>query len=490
MERAVLIGVRLRATLLVKLLGALVLPAVALFTLFAFIAHEVSRRDLDDELGRRLEAIAASAASQIRGKYLVELAPGDEDKVLYQGAVRRLADFAKATGAHLAMFDRELHARGDSTGGVPIGKPYYRAELDRAELERVFGRGETASSVTFTGQDGVIYKAGYAPVRASAEEEDSPVVLALSAQAPASYFARLEDLRERLFAWGAGLAAVSILAAVITTLFITRNVRRLAAAAERIGGGDLRERVRIESGDELGLLGQTMDRMRQQLADRDLRTQQMLAGIAHEVRNPLAGMTLFAGILRDEIPEGDERRGHVDKIQRELGYLERVVNDFLEYARRPRPELAPVPLGELLADVAQLASTDAIEVAIELPAEDAPAGPGALTARADRGQLRRALLNLAKNAVQAASAAGHRGKGAVRLSARRRDDEVYLAVWNRGAEISPETSSRLFEPFFTTREKGTGLGLAFVREIAVDHGGRVDVASASGETTFTIVIPG
>ncbi|HSK00249.1 MAG TPA: HAMP domain-containing sensor histidine kinase [Kofleriaceae bacterium] len=479
---------RLRATILVKLLGALVLPAVALFTLFAFVAHEVSRRDLDDELGRRLEAIAASAASQIRGKYLVELAPGDEAMPPYQGAVRRLADFAKATGAHLAMFDRELNARGDSAGDMPIGKAYYRAELDRAELERVFERGETASSVTFTGQDGVIYKAGYAPVRASPEEEGSPIVLALSAQAPASYFARLEDLRERLFAWGAGLAAISILAAVVTTLFITRNVRRLAAAAERIGGGDLRERVRIESGDELGLLGQTMDRMRQQLADRDLRTQQMLAGIAHEVRNPLAGMTLFAGILRDEIPDGDERRGHVDKIQRELGYLERVVSDFLEYARRPRPELAPVPLGELLADVAQLASTDEIEVEVD-PEAAPPAGPGLPTAQVDRGQLRRALLNLAKNAVQAASAAGHRGKGAVRLAARRRGDEVHLVVWNRGAAIPPEAAGRLFEPFFTTREKGTGLGLAFVREIAVDHGGRVDVASADGETTFTIAIP-
>jgi signal transduction histidine kinase len=475
--------VRLRATILVKLLGALVLPAVALFTLFAFVAHEVSRRDLDEELGRRLEAIAASAASQIRGKYLAELAPGDEDKVLYQGAVRKLQDFAQATGAHLSMFDRQFTARGDSHGDVPIGKRSYRAELDRAELERVFERGEASSSVTFTGQDGVVYKAGYAPVRASGD--DPTVVLAMSAQAPASYFARLEDLRARLFAWGAGLAAISVLAAVVTTLLITRNVRRLAAAAERIGGGDLREPVRIRTGDELGLLGQTMDRMRQQLADRDLRTQQMLAGIAHEVRNPLAGMTLFAGILRDELPEGDERRGHVDKIRRELGYLERVVNDFLEYARRPKPELAPVPLGELLADVAQLATTDEIEVQIEAPA----GGAAHPTAPADRGQVRRALLNLAKNAVQAASTAGHRGKGAVRLSARQRGDEVHLAVWNRGAEITPEMSGRLFEPFFTTREKGTGLGLAFAREIAVDHGGRVDVASSGGETTFTIVIP-
>ena len=473
---------RLRATILVKLLAALVLPTLGLFTLFAFVAHEVSRRDLDDELGRRLEAIAMSAASQIRGKYLVEVREGDEALVMYQGAVLRLRDFAQATGAHLQLFDREFVARGNSDGEIGRDQHYYRAQLDRAELARVFGRGEPASSVTFAGHDGKNYKAGYAPVRAS---RDNPaVVLALSAQAPAEYFARLEDLRARLFMWGGALVAISVLAAFVTTLFLTRNVRRLAAAAERIGAGDLRARVQIASGDELGQLGQAMDRMRLQLAERDARTQQMLAGIAHEVRNPLAGMTLFAGILRDELPEGDERRGHVDKIQRELGYLERVVNDFLEYARRPKPELVSVDAGELLADVAQLASTD--ELAVEVEPATIAAAP---RARADRGQLRRALLNLAKNAVQAATAAGHRGAGAVRLSARARGDELHLAVWNRGAEISPEASGKLFEPFFTTREKGTGLGLAFVREIAVDHDGRVDVASADGETTFTIVLP-
>jgi signal transduction histidine kinase len=470
--------VRLRATILVKLLAALVLPTVALFTLFALVAHEVSRRDLDDELGRRLEAIAASAATQIRGKYLVDLQPGDEDRSTYQNALRKLEAVAQVTGAQLSVFDRAFDARADSAG-IAIGTHYFRAELDRDELARVFDGGQTVSSVTFEGKDGKFYKAGYAPVRAG--DDEPQIVLALGAQAPASYFERLDDLRERLFVWGAGLVAISILAAVITTLFITRNVRRLAAAAERIGGGDLRERVDIRSGDELGVLGQTMDRMRQQLAERDARTQQMLAGIAHEVRNPLAGMTLFAGILRDEIPDTDERRGHVDRIQRELNYLERVVNDFLEYARRPKPELGDIPVDELLAEVAQLASTDDVAVGID--------PPGELIARADRGQLRRALLNLAKNAVQAATVAGHRGAGAVRLAARRKGDEVHLAVWNRGREISPETSGKLFEPFFTTREKGTGLGLAFVREIAVDHGGRVDVASADGETTFTIALP-
>ncbi len=470
---------RFRATILVKLLVALVVPTVALFTLFAFVAIEVSRRDLDHELGQRLEAIAASATTQIRGKYLTELVPGNEEDRGYQNVIKKLESVADATGAHLFVFDDQYNSRGDTAAGVAIGTHYFRAELDRAELVRVFELGRTASSVTFIGNDDKLYKTGYAPVRAS--ETEPQIVLALGAQAPASYFARLADLRDRLFVWGTWLLAVSVMAAVVATLLITRNVRRLVAAAERIGSGNLRDPVRVSSDDEIGVLGQTMERMRQQLAERDARTQQMLAGIAHEVRNPLAGMTLFVGILRDELPEDDARRGHVERIRRELGYLERVVNDFLEYARRPKPELRDELCDALLAEVAQLTSTD------DVPVEAAPCD--GLVARADRGQIRRALLNLAKNAVQAATAAGHRGRGAVRLSAEERGDELALVVWNRGDEIPPEICERLFEPFYTTREKGTGLGLAFVREIAADHGGRIEVKSASGETTFTLVLP-
>jgi signal transduction histidine kinase len=471
--------VRFRATILVKLLVALVVPTVALFTVFAFVAFEVSRRDLDNELGQRLEAIAASATTQIRGKYLTELVPGNEEDRGYQNAIKKLEAIAEATGAQLFVFDEQFNSRGDTMAGVKIGTHYFRAELDRAELVRVFELGRNASSVTFVGNDNKIYKTGYAAVRAS--ETEPQIVLALGAQAPASYFARLADLRDRLFVWGTWLLAVSVMAAVVATLLITRRVRRLVAAAERIGRGNLRDPVRVTSDDELGVLGQTMERMREQLEQRDARTQQMLAGIAHEVRNPLAGMTLFVGILRDELPEHDARRSHVERIRRELGYLERVVNEFLEYARRPKPELRNEPCGEVLAEVAQLTSNDDVAVDVE-PCDG-------LIVRADRAQVRRALLNLAKNAVQAATAAGHRGRGAVRLSAEDRGDELALAVWNRGHEIPAEICDRLFEPFYTTREKGTGLGLAFVREIAADHGGRIEVSSAAGETTFTLVLP-
>jgi signal transduction histidine kinase len=470
---------RPRPTLLAKLLAATVLPTVLLFALFAVVVHEISRDALDDELGTRLTSIAEAAATHVRGKYLVELSAGSEEDRAYQNVRKKLEQVSAATGARLYVFDRRFDSRADTRADVGIGTHYYQAELDRVEVDRVFTTGTAAASVTFDGHDGVTYKAGYAAVRAS--ETEPEIVLAIAAEAPAAYFTRLAALRRSLVLWGAALVLVVVIATVGAALLVTRGVRRLASAAERIGAGDLSQPVEARGRDELGVLAQTMERMRGQLAERDARTQQMLAGIAHEVRNPLAGMTLFTGILREELPDGDERRGHVDKIARELGYLERVVNDFLEYARRARPDKARFEVAALLAEVAEVTQTADLEVEVE-----APAG---LTVSADRGQLRRALINLAHNARQAAASVGERGAAVALRGRAGADGGVELAVWNRGPEIPADVSGRMFEPFFTTREKGTGLGLAFVREIVADHGGRVEVESAAGQTTFTITLP-
>ncbi len=472
---------RVRATILVKLLLAFAVPSLTLFALFGYVALEVTRADLDAELGTRLEAVAASASTHVRGKYLVPLRAGDEEERGYQNVVAKLRVVSQVTGTRFYVFDREFTSRADTADGVGIGTRYYQAELDRVELERVFAGG-TASSLTFEDASGRRVKAGYAPVRAS--ETEPEIVLAIGAEAPAAYFRRLDDLRQSLLLWGAGLTAFVLLATFMVALLITRPVRSLATAAARIGQGDLTAPIASTSRDELGVLAQTMETMRGQLAERDARTQQMLAGIAHEVRNPLAGIQLYAGILRDELA-GDERAGHAAKIDREVGYLERVVREFLDYARRPAPEPVALDAGALVREVAELLNGDADAAGLELEV-DAPEAPVPLTA--DAGQLRRALLNLGKNAIQAAAEVGERGK-AVRLSARADGAAVELAVWNRGPVIPDDKRARLFEPFYTTREKGTGLGLAFVAEIVRGHGGDVSVTSENSETTFRVTLP-
>jgi signal transduction histidine kinase len=192
----------------------------------------------------------------------------------------------------------------------------------------------------------------------------------------------------------------------------------------------------------------------------------MLAGIAHEVRNPLGGLELFAGLLREGLEGQPERLAEVARISREIDYLKMVVTDFLEYARRPAPHVEPFPVRRLLEEVSELGGVPGgARVSIEA-ADD-------LAATADRGQLRRALLNLARNAVTAAGPGG-----TVVLAAAADASGVSWEVRDSGPGIPEELRQKIFTPFFTTREKGTGLGLAFVRDIVRDHGGEIAVDRA------------
>jgi signal transduction histidine kinase len=477
-------GGRARLTILAKLLLTFTVPTAALFALFAFVAHEVMRRDLEAELGTRLAQLAASAATQISGKYLVDLEPGPEDRKLYEGNRRKLEEVRAATGVErIYIFDQDFRARVDTDEGVAIGTTYFQAQLDRAEVARVFA-GETASGVLFQGDDGAFYKAGYAPVTAS--DKDASIVLAVGVDASARFFDRLADLRRSLIVYGALLVTLLIGAAIVVATRLTRPIRHLAGAAERIGRGDLAAPIARTSGDEIGFLADTLEQMRRDLGARDQRMQAMLAGIAHEVRNPLGGIELWAGHLRDELPAGDERRGHVERIDRELGYLKAVVSDFLDYARRPALELAEQPLAPLVREVAELLAGEASAAGHILTVEAEP-----VQARFDRVQLRRALINLAKNAIQACAGQGRR---AIRLSCRPGDGDgdgggAVLEVWNDGPAIPAEALARIYEPFFTTREKGTGLGLAFVGDIVREHGGEIDLESTAAGTRFVIRLP-
>jgi signal transduction histidine kinase len=159
------------------------------------------------------------------------------------------------------------------------------------------------------------------------------------------------------------------------------------------------------------------------------------------------------------------------------------VTDFLEYARRARPQLAPVPLGPLLEEVVEVAGLPGGPTAKIV-------GPGELQVLADRAQLRRALINLVRNAfVAAGSAPGAQVVLAAQVHGER-PRLVSIEVRDSGAGVPPPLREKIFEPFFTTREKGTGLGLAFVREIVRDHGGDIAVDQApEGGARFTFDLP-
>jgi signal transduction histidine kinase len=193
----------------------------------------------------------------------------------------------------------------------------------------------------------------------------------------------------------------------------------------------------------------------------------MLALVAHEIRNPLGGLELFASAAADTA-DATERRRLMGRVRGEVEALNRIINDFLTFARPLQADRHGSDLREPIRDAAELSGVEMEREQCRLEV-DLPSEP--LMAVADASQVKRAVLNLLHNAAQVATR--------VRLSAERSGTEVLVTVVDDGPGIPEDRRERVFEPFITDKEKGAGLGLAIVRKVAEAHGGRVEVTSAT-----------
>lgn len=431
----------LRGRLLLAFLG----PSVIFLLALGLLAVYAARATLEDEVGARLADTAATAAALLPGGVIARYTPGNErTHASLQSKLASVRDRVGARRVFLVTLDGRSLVDSEAQGAVP-GEPDHALMQDRFELTRV-AEGEAAASVLFVGLDGQRYMRGYAPVR----DEAGPVVAAVGVEGSGRSYAGIDAL----VAYMSGLIAAALLAlaamVIIVSRALTAPLARLVEAAQEIGRGRLDDPVAVQgSAAEIRTLARTMDEMRAALLARDRELQMMLGGIAHEVRNPLGGMELFVGLLREDLAGQGEPLQLLGRVERELGNLKRVVEEFLAYARQVPLEKEPVPLADLLAETAMLAD------GLRLDSRVAPE----TVVQGDRQQLGRLLLNLLRNARQAgASQVEVTFEGG---SLRLRDD---------GPGIPAEVAERIFDAFYTTREKGTGLGLALCRKIAAAHG--------------------
>ncbi len=464
-------------SILVRLLAAYLLPTIAFFSLFGWLVYRVTAKSLEDGLGRQLISIAQAAAMQLRPEAILFLSPGDDHNRTSRRLKNKLQELLDRTGvARIFILDKQLRSRSDTRPSVLIGDHYYHAEADGAELNRVF-KNRAAASILFVGSDGKMYKTGYAPVT-----QGQDVVAAVGVLGSADFYRDLDGLRNRLLFSGAVVLGMVTLLAGFLSRRLTRPLRTLAKEAARIGAGDLKDPIAVTGKDEVGLLASTMNEMRQGLFQRDQQMQMMLSGIAHEVRNPLGGIELFSGLLREDLEEDTEKLEHVHRIERELAYLKKVVGEFLDFARQSRPALLKVNLAALSKEIVELMQKDAKDKDITLITD----GKDPTLAMGDADQLKRVLINLIRNAIQA-TAEGQ--KVTIRWGSNEADS-VFWEIEDLGPGIPPDTLDKIFTPFFTTREKGTGLGLAFAKKIIGEHKGSITVTNnAEKGATFKLQLP-
>jgi signal transduction histidine kinase len=302
------------------------------------------------------------------------------------------------------------------------------------------------------------------------------------------------------------IAITSFLAIVILLLlhnFVKKPLDRIMNNMSRVEKGDLNVRIAYRGRDEIGRLIQSFNSMVDKLAvakteleqlhfqqleraDRLASIGEMAAGIAHEIKNPLAGISAAVTIIRDDMPAEDPRNMILGEVLQQVQRLDKTVNDLLFFGKPSSPELSCIDINEVLDSTFKFASQHRSVANIEKRVNLAPDLP---TVYADGKQMQQVFLNLFLNAFQAMPDGGTLSINTGR-TVRQGREYVTIDVADTGPGMPPLILEKIFTPFFTTKAQGTGLGLPICSKLVQMHNGSMQVTSDDTHgTVFTIELP-
>jgi len=383
------------------------------------------------------------------------------------------------------VLDRALLARLARTGGIELALRDRDGRIVASTLEPGPGApapGAGRDARSYLSQDVALGPAGV----------PAPALIGMASTAAADRtIATLRLTSVLLGLLGLGIAMAL---GVLWSLQVSRPVEQLARFSERIAQGSWDEPLELRSVRELETLVAALDRMRSDLrgyrerlvsSERQAAWSQMARAVAHEIKNPLTPIAVsIADLKRSFELERPDFRSILDQAARtitdEIESLRGLLQEFADFARMPAPLLAPCDLGALLADLGALYGREVADGRLTI------APPAArLVIEADAGQLRQALVNLVKNALEATERGGR-----VAVAARAAGDLAELEVADTGPGLSAEQKAGIFAPGFTTKAQGSGLGLTIVERIVSDHHGTIAVDSEPGHgATFRLRLP-
>jgi len=308
------------------------------------------------------------------------------------------------------------------------------------------------------------------------------------------------DRHAVLIVAGAGAVAICAVLIVVLAYVIQRPMVELQEKIEQVSAGNLNVEVSFaQRNDEIGDLGRNFNHMMQQLREsreeieRLHRTQmsraehlatlgELATGLAHEIRNPLAGIAGVIEIVGRDLPATSPARAVVKDVRLEITRISRTLTDLLETARPRRPEVRRSNLNTTVEHAVMLARQQVLSRPIKIELQQAPGLP---EVEHDSDQIHQVLLNLLLNAVQAMEKTG-----TVNVEIGARDGYASVVVSDTGRGISPQNLPNIFRPFYTTKGDGTGLGLSLAHRIVEDHHGRIEVSSVVGKgSMFTVLLP-
>ncbi|RMG74383.1 MAG: sensor histidine kinase [Nitrospirae bacterium] len=311
---------------------------------------------------------------------------------------------------------------------------------------------------------------------------------------------RIAEFRKRTALFSV-LSFLSLAAAlgIMTTLLINRPIERLILTMKEVEAGDLSVRFRVKRKDEIGKLAESFNSMLGELKKAQDELQrchleemkriekmatlgELASAIAHEIKNPLAGISGAIQVLAEDFEQGDPRKETIEEVLREIERLDKTIRDLLNFSRPVDPKIIEVDLKSIIEKSLSLVKNQAQKQNIDITFRY---DDNISMMNLDPQQIQQVFLNIILNAFHAMPDGGQ-----LLIEAKNRGDHVEVAISDTGVGIRQEDLKRIFKPFFTTRHTGTGLGLPISSNIIEAHGGEIKVDSTPGlGSTFRIILP-
>lgn len=412
--------------------------------------------------------------------------------VVFQGEVYKNKNIGTATifQEDLRISTNVMSDDGERAVGTRIAANVY---------DQVLGKGEAFYDRAFVVNNW--YLTAYEPIRNINNEVIGILYVGILEE-------KYSDIKRQAITTFLGIVFLGILIAILVSQLLARTIlkplRAMVVAAKQIARGNLNYRITENTEDELGELGSAFNKMAVSLKERDdqlkeftrqqiIRSErlatlgQLSAGVAHEINNPLTGVLTYVRLIKKRLDKrGDsdiEFRRYLDKVENETERVSTIVKNLLDFARQRDPNLKLVDVNLVINE-----SLDLLEHKLRLQYVEVEKSLATLDRiTADFSQLQQVFMNLIINAVEAMEQGGK-----LFISSRYLEEQkmVEIVFRDNGVGIPKENLPKIFEPFYTTKAKGTGMGLAVVFGIIAQHKGEIDVASEVGKgTAFFIRLP-
>lgn len=366
------------------------------------------------------------------------------------------------------LFNHDFKVYVHSNKNVKKGKEETRLILYRDEI---FGIKPGSSSVTlpFKGNDAQWYLLSFFRMNDN---------FWLAVRESAQRLEKVEDFSKIFWLIGIGGTLITIITGWFLSRSITQPLDKLVSFSNKIGKGNFNISVPQKLRGEIKVLADAMEKMRSDLSKNQKEKENMLAQIAHEIRNPLGGIELLANLTKEDLAKGKVKEEYLNKILSEINGLKSLISSYLNYSRPSSPSPSFTNISEVIDEVKKLFQNELnkknvkLKLNIELN-----------NIWFDSSHLRQVFMNLLSNSLEAIEM-----EGEISIRSFTKENWNCITVSDNGIGIAKENLSHIFDPFYTTKKDGTGLGLAICKKLCAENNSRLSAESEIGKgTTFTIL---